>query len=205
MKNIKFNTLLRLALASLLLTHFLAANPSNLPADSIFRPTGQDVETVMVLDSIRVYTGTQNGKDTIIKLKTEGYACKPALSKLWRCTRHLTKWNHPTQRVQQRIEEKISDLKDVSFGEIWGASEQTHDSEAYREWEMKQSMKLGTVETRYYRTRHLRDTDYFKLLPGKQGTGKEYLWNGETLSKIIELSISHKDGYTRYIFEVPYH
>lgn len=191
-------------LSSIFLTITQAIEPTYMPLDSVFRPTGQNVETMVVLDSIRVYTGTQAGKDLIGKLKSNGYACQPALSQLWRCTRHLSNWNHDTTKVQKRILERVAQLPDISFGKVWSEPEQTHESEAYNEWEMRQKVKVGEYSSDYFRFRSLAGTSYLKLLPGQQGSKEEYLWNGEKLSRVIEFSMSHKEGYTRYLFEIPY-
>lgn len=181
-----------------------SAQPSYMPPDSIFRPTGQNVKTMVVLDSIRVYTGTQDGKDAISKLKANGYACKSALSQLWRCTRHLSNWNHNAADVQKRILKEVSELPDISFGKIWNEPQQTHESQAYNEWEMSQKIAAGDYSSEYYRLRLLSGVSYLKLLPGQQGFKEEYLWDGEVLSRVVQFSLSHNDGYTRYIFEIPY-
>ena len=181
-----------------------ASDINAMPEGKTFKATHKNINTVSVLDSIRVYTGNTAGKEKISALKDEGYTCKPALSKLWRCTTHLKNWNHESGTVQSRIEKIVKKSSDISFGKLWKGPEISHESEAYTEWEVGQYVSLGDLNTKYFRWRSLSGTDYLKLLPGKQGFVEEYLWQNEQLRKIVSFSISHRDGYTRYVVEIPY-
>ena len=68
-----------------------ASDINAMPEGRIFKATHKNINTVSVLDSIRVYTWVTLLAKKISALKDEGYTCKPALSKLWRCTTHLKK------------------------------------------------------------------------------------------------------------------
>ena len=96
-----------------------ASDINAMPEGRIFKATHKNINTVSVLDSIRVYTGNTAGKEKISDLKDEGYTCKPALSKLWRCTTHLKNWNHESGTVQSRIEKIVNKSSDISFGKLW--------------------------------------------------------------------------------------
>ena len=106
--------------------------------------------------------------------------------------------------VKQSLERKITQLKSVQFGKQWSKISKTHESYAYDEREMRQKIIIGDTKLDYYRFRHLRDTNYLKLVPGREGFVGEYLWSNEGLSQIIEFSMSHTEGYTRYVMQVPF-
>lgn len=181
-----------------------AIEPGYFEENTLLSPVKENVRTIMILDSIKVYTGNQAGRDRIIQLKDKGYSCKPALSKLWRCTNDLDQINHEESEVNKSLEGKVSALKAVQFGKQRSDFSKTHESFAYDEWEMRQNIKIGDTKLEYYRFRHLRDTDYLKLVPGREGFMGEYLWSKDGLSKIVEFSMSHSEGYTRYIMQVPF-
>ena len=105
-----------------------------MPEQKTFKAANNNINTLSVLDSIRVCTGNTAGKDKIISLRIEGYTCKPALSKLWRCTTHLENWNHETAIVQSRIEKVVQEASDVSFGRLWKNPEISHVSKAYSKY-----------------------------------------------------------------------
>ncbi len=180
------------------------SEPSAMPEGKVFKAVDKVIKTLAVLDSIRVYTGNAAGQEKITKLKSAGYVCRPALSKLWRCTTHLNQWNHDPKKIRSRISGIKQSSPNLTFGRVWGEIEKTHHSEAFSEWEVEQIVKVGDLETRYFRWRDLNGTDYLKLLPGKQGFIQEFLWSNDQLSKIISFSMAHKDGYTRYLIEIPY-
>lgn len=204
MKILNYRIIVHIFSAFLVVAGSCASGFSAMPEQKTFKAANNNINTLSVLDSIRVYTGNTAGKDKIISLRIEGYTCKPALSKLWRCTTHLENWNHETAIVQSRIEKVVQEASDVSFGRLWKNPEISHVSQAYSEWEVGQYLKLGELNTKYFRWRSLKGTDYLKLLPGKQGFVEEYLWQNEQLSKIVSFSLSHRDGYTRYVIEIPY-
>lgn len=181
-----------------------AIEPNYFDENTRLLPIKENVRNIMILDSIKVYTGNQAGRDRVIELKDKGYVCKPVLSKLWRCTNHLDQINHKESEVKQSLERKITQLKSVQFGKQWSEISKTHESYAYDEWEMRQKIIIGDTKLDYYRFRHLRDTDYLKLVPGREGFVGEYLWSNEGLSQIIEFSMSHTEGYTRYVMQVPF-
>ena len=204
MKILKNKVTVGVFAALFLVASSYAKNPATMPEGKKFKASNKNISTVSVLDSVRVYTGNTAGKNKITQLKNEGYSCKPALSKLWRCTTHLQNWNHEYATVRSRIEKIVQNSSDMSFGKLWKGPEISHESEAYIEWEVGHNLKLGTLETKYYRWRSLNGTDYLKLLPGKQGFVEEFLWKNEQLTKIVSFSIFHEEGYTRYHVEIPY-
>ena len=201
LKNILVSTLL---LNSFCIISCTASNPSAMLEGKTYKAVDSIVNTLAVLDSIRVYTGNAAGQEQITKLRSAGYTCKPALSKLWRCTSHLNQWNHDSEIVQSRVSEIKQKSPNLSFGKIWREIEKTHESEAYSEWEVGQIVTLGDLQTRFFRWRNLSGTNYLKLLPGKQGFIQVFLWSNNQLTKVVAFSISHKSGYTRYIIEIPY-
>lgn len=200
MKNTRFSTLF--FLIGVICSQ--ALEPGYFPENSTFNPSNANVKTLGIIDSIRVFTGNQAGRDRVIQLKSKGYNCEPALSNLWRCTNHLENWNHEANKVKRRINNEVSKLEPVNFGRTWNELVQTHESYAYNEWEMRQNMKIGDYQLEYYRFRKLQGTDFLKLLPGQQGFKQEYLWNENGFSKVVEFSISHSEGYTRYLMQIPY-
>jgi hypothetical protein len=193
-------------LVSCLFTQSIFADsPDTVPEGSTYTPIAKEATVEQVLDVIRVYSASQYGKAYLEKLRGAGYACRPVMSSLWRCSKHLSSINNDEDEVKRRIQTQVSKLSVVSFGILRGKASLTHESDAYNEWEIPQKISLGeNLKADYYRLRHLQGTEYLKLLPGKQGKGKEYIWNGRKLFKILNFAISNKEGFTRYMVQSSY-
>lgn len=178
--------------------------PLPLPENSQLSAKIDTLNTLTILDVVRVFTGSEAGREKMKRLKGEGYACSYVTSRFARCTDHLSYPKHSEADFSNRSIKEAGKLRVLKSSELIQDPILTHESEAYSEWEVKHSITIGEDTVEYYRLRYMPGLDLFKVVPGREGFTTEYLWDGEKLRKVIDFGMSHDEGFTRYMRTVEF-
>lgn len=203
MKN-QFHITQKLFCLLVLSSNLFANAPVTLAEGLNLKPVAAEHNLASVLNVFRVFTGSDAGREELQKLRSEGYACQGALANLARCTKILSEPVHSNALVSARVAQSAMKVPSVVTGALRESPALEHESEAYLEWRVEQDITVSGVRFNHYRVRYLVGASLYKVVVGQDLSQVEFLLEGQNLSRWVDTSISHDNGFTRYGSIVPY-
>lgn len=114
---------------------------------------------------------TTNGQKDLQRLRGSGYTCQRVVANTHRCEKHLKNALLP-KALRDQIDRRYEGTN-VTFAKEIGEVKQVHDSAAYKEWKVVQTVKDATGKYDKY---HFRDMGTLqKIVLGDSESASEYL------------------------------